>query len=93
MNFRPIFFLLVFVNLAFFVWAAGYLGESSEGREPQRLGQQLHPEQLRVVQNIPDAAQPSATHAAPTSPAAPVASTPPASPPAVLPKIPKDSAP
>lgn len=89
MNFRPIFFLLVFVNLAFFVWAAGYLGESSEGREPQRLGQQLHPEQLRVVQNIPDAAQPSV----PTSPAAPVARTPPASPPAVLPKIPKDSAP
>lgn len=46
---RLAFLLLVFVNLAFFVWAAGYLGGADEGREPERLHSQIQPEKLRVV--------------------------------------------
>jgi hypothetical protein len=45
---RPIFFLLVLANLMVFVWAQGYFGGADEGREPQRLEQQLHPEKLRI---------------------------------------------
>lgn len=46
---RIFFFLLVLANLLFFAWAQGYFGASDEGHEPQRLGQQLHPEKLRIV--------------------------------------------
>jgi len=46
---RLFFFLLVFANLLFFAWAQGYFGTSDEGREPQRMAQQLHPEKLRTV--------------------------------------------
>lgn len=46
---RLAFLLLVFINLAFFVWAAGYLGGADEGREPGRLSGQLNPERLRIV--------------------------------------------
>jgi hypothetical protein len=45
---RAVFLLLVFANLAAFVWAAGYLGGGGEGREPERLAQQLQPERLKV---------------------------------------------
>jgi len=69
-SFRLGFFLLVFANLIFFVWAVGYLGGTDEGREPQRLMQQLHPEQLRVVQNPADSAWPPAPSAPSTPPAA-----------------------
>lgn len=46
---RLAFLSLVLVNLAFFVWAAGYLGGADEGREPGRLSEQLNPEKLRIV--------------------------------------------
>lgn len=49
MSIRPIFFLLVLANLVVFVWTQGYFGGADEGREPQRLEQQLHPEKLRLV--------------------------------------------
>lgn len=46
---RLAFLLLVLANLAFFVWAAGYLGGADAGREPERLRVQLNPEKLRVT--------------------------------------------
>lgn len=49
MSIRPIFFLLVLANLVVFVWTQGYFGDSDNGREPQKLDQQLHPEKLRIV--------------------------------------------
>lgn len=61
---RLIFFLLVFANLIFFAWAQGYFGESDPNREPDRLGQQLQPEKLRIV--LP----PPSTPTPPTSPVA-----------------------
>jgi len=45
---RVLFLLLVLANLAVFVWAAGYLGGRDEGREPERLRNQLQPERLKV---------------------------------------------
>ena len=47
---RVLFFLCVLANLAFFSWQAGYIGPSPEfAREPARLGQQIAPERIRVV--------------------------------------------
>jgi len=46
---RVIFFLLVLGNLLFFAWAQGYFGTNENGREPQRLEQQLYPEKLRIA--------------------------------------------
>jgi hypothetical protein len=46
---RLAFLLLAFLNLVFFVWAAGYLGGADEGREPERLRSQLNPEKLSVI--------------------------------------------
>lgn len=46
---RMFFLLLVFANLIFFAWAQGFMGASDDGREPQRLTQQLYPEKLRIV--------------------------------------------
>ncbi|MCX7175954.1 MAG: SPOR domain-containing protein [Proteobacteria bacterium] len=46
---RTFFFLLILVNLLFFAWSQGYFGAVADGREPQRLGNQLAPEKLRVV--------------------------------------------
>jgi hypothetical protein len=45
---RVVFLLLVFANLAVFVWSAGYLGGHDDGREPERLRNQLQPERLKV---------------------------------------------
>lgn len=50
---RLIFFLLVFANLLFFAWTQGYLGSADDGREPQRLEQELHPNKLRIVAKAP----------------------------------------
>ena len=49
MTIRPIFFLLVLANLVVYVWTQGYFGGADDGREPQRLEQQLHPEELHIV--------------------------------------------
>ncbi|MDR2000299.1 MAG: SPOR domain-containing protein [Zoogloeaceae bacterium] len=45
---RSFFLLLVFANLAVYVWATGYLGGRDEEREPERLQKQLLPEQLKT---------------------------------------------
>lgn len=45
---RAVFLLLVLANLLFFAWAAGYLGGGDEGREPERLRGQHHPDRLEV---------------------------------------------
>ena len=52
MSIRPIFFLLVLSNLVVFVWTQGYFGGTDDGREPQKLDQQLHPEKLRIVRMV-----------------------------------------
>ena len=72
---RLAFFLLVFANLAFFVWSAGYLGEHRSGREPERLSQQLAPDSIRLLR---DAAGAPATEAKPAEPAAAVTASAPA---------------
>ncbi len=53
MSIRPIFFLLVLVNLVVYTWTRGYFGGTDDGREPQKLEQQLHPERLRIVPIAP----------------------------------------
>jgi hypothetical protein len=45
---RFVFLLLVFANLVVFVWNAGYLGGGEDGREPERLRQQLDADRLKV---------------------------------------------
>jgi biotin carboxyl carrier protein len=45
---RVVFLLLVLANLLFFAWAAGFLGGPDEGREPERLRGQHHPDRLDV---------------------------------------------
>ena len=57
---RLFFFLLVLANLVFFAWTKGYFGASEEDREPQRLANQLHADQLRIVR---DAQAPAARNA------------------------------
>ena len=57
---RAVFFLLVLVNLVLFVWSQGYFGGQQEGREPQRLREQIDPEKMRVA---PQAAAPAAAQA------------------------------
>lgn len=56
---RLFFFLLVLANLIFFAWTQGYFGAPDDGHEPQRLTQQLHAEQLRILRDTqaPAAAQ------------------------------------
>ncbi len=63
MALRLIFFLLVLANLVFFAWAQGYFGAADPNREPDRLGQQLQPEKLRLIPS--DGPTPAAA-AAPT---------------------------
>jgi hypothetical protein len=46
---RAVFLLTLLANLIFFIWAAGYLGGQDEGREPERLRNQLQPERLQVT--------------------------------------------
>jgi hypothetical protein len=61
---RIVFLLLVLANLAVFVWSAGYLGGRDDGREPERLRNQLQPERLKVsVGDTPPAAAPVAAPA------------------------------
>jgi len=51
---------LVLVNLLFFAWGQGYFGDREEGREPQRLSNQLLPEKLRLVSAAVPSAAPQA---------------------------------
>jgi hypothetical protein len=46
---RVLFLVLLLVNLLLLAWGRGYLGGPESGREPERLGQQLEPEKLRVL--------------------------------------------
>ena len=58
---RVLFLLLVFANLAVFVWGAGYLGGGEDGREPERLRQQLEADRLKVSRgDTPPAVTPEA---------------------------------
>lgn len=61
---RILFFLLVLANLLFFVWSAGYLSGQEEGREPQRLQNQLNPDKAKVTVAAPPAAAPATPPAA-----------------------------
>lgn len=65
---RFVFLLLVFVNLAYFIWAGGYLGSSNEGHEPERLQAQLAVDRLKIIgreEPAPQAAEPAGASAAP----------------------------
>lgn len=46
---RGLFLLLVLANLAFFAWSAGYLGAHDDGREPERLNNQIQPTRLQLA--------------------------------------------
>jgi hypothetical protein len=46
---RLAFLILLLANGALFFWGQGYLGASAAGREPERLGRQKAPEQLRIL--------------------------------------------
>jgi hypothetical protein len=50
---RLAFLLILLANLAFFAWAHLRPDEQEEGREPQRLEQQLHPEKIEVTVQLP----------------------------------------
>jgi len=63
---RVAFFLLVLANLCFFAWAQGYFGGREEGREPQRLKEQIQPEKMKVVVT----GQPVVAPPAPSAPTA-----------------------
>ncbi len=53
---RVLFFLLVLVNLAFFAWHSGYLGQPDAAKgEGERLAQQYQPEKIRIL--TPDEAK------------------------------------
>ncbi len=55
---RLTFLLLVLLNLAVFIWGAGYLGSRDPGREPERLGTEQHADKLRVLPaNVPMSCQ------------------------------------
>ncbi len=73
---RLAFLLLALLNLAFFVWSAGYLGGTDEGREPERLRGQLNPERLSVAVAEPKAAPEAATKSPPEAPTESVAAPP-----------------
>lgn len=51
---RALVLLLIAANLAFFAWNQGWLGPMlkppmSSEREPERMGQQIHPEAVRLL--------------------------------------------
>lgn len=50
---RALFLLLILGNLILFAISRGYLGGEDDGREPERLANQLHPEKLRIVAPAP----------------------------------------
>lgn len=58
---RIAFFVLVFANVVFFVWAQGYFGGEDAGREPQRLAEQLNPGKMTVT--VREKAAPAASPA------------------------------
>ena len=53
---RVLVVLAVVANLAMFAWGQGYFGAGDDGREPQRMANQLAPEKLRIVSSQPLAA-------------------------------------
>ena len=46
---RALFLIVLFANLAFYAWSAGYFGGGQEGREPERLTTQVQPERLQIT--------------------------------------------
>jgi len=57
---RVVFVALLLANVGYYVWAAGLLGGGDEGREPERLKQQMEPARLKVTLGDEQAPQPSA---------------------------------
>lgn len=55
---RSAFILLILANLLFLAWGQGFFGTTEDGREPQRLANQLAPEKLRVTELAPQPAAP-----------------------------------
>ena len=52
---RAFFLALLMANLVFFAWAQGYLGDTGSGHEPQRLAEQLRPETMQLLRQLPPA--------------------------------------
>src|SRR3954463_16200183 len=50
---RAAFLLLLMANLVFYAWAQGYMGDTSSGHEPQRLNEQLRPESMQLLRQLP----------------------------------------
>ncbi len=57
MSVRAFFLLLIMANLVFFIWSQGYFGDTSTGREPQRMAEQLRPESIRLMQPLQGTAE------------------------------------
>lgn len=55
---RIFFYVLVFLNVAFFAWAQGLFTAHSEIHEPQRLTQQINADSMRLVSDGPPAVAP-----------------------------------
>jgi hypothetical protein len=89
---KILFWLLVAINGALFAWGQGLLDRQPVQRtEPQRLTEQLHPEQLLLLPPPPPAAaepEPNAMAAAPDQPVVAAAPASPASPPEPIQAIP-----
>ena len=72
--------LLVLANAGYFAWTQGVLDglgmAPQEQHEPQRLGEQVRPEQLRLLNGTLAQPEPAAPVAAPAPPAPPAVPTP-----------------
>lgn len=55
---RILFLLLALANILIFAWAHGYFGQGEEGREPQRIAEQIAPEKLSMTDTVPVVAPP-----------------------------------
>lgn len=53
---RVAFLILLLANVVLFFWGQSRLGMGNEGREPERMAQQVSPDKLRIVP--PDALKP-----------------------------------
>jgi len=84
--------LLLLANAGYYAWSHGLLRSwgmaPAESGEPQRLAQQIAPEQLRLLPPEPSALQAAHTGAAPAGGSTTAAATPPASAPDAAPSQP-----
>lgn len=52
---RTTFLVMLLLNLVLLAWGQGYFGGRDAGRESERLGRQLQPENLRIIAAAPPA--------------------------------------